>query len=106
MLLEARSLEHCVFSAEWMVKNVNLPAQISNGAQQQLTGYLNDKWIIFNVHQFYSLNLLEKFPPGDGVHLDDEKQRIIEEELAHRVRPWICGDHAKLGRRQNRSVLP
>ena len=59
---------------------------------KQLAGYLNDKWIIFNVHEFYSLTLLEKLPPGDGVHLDDEKQMIIGTELARRVRPWICGD--------------
>jgi hypothetical protein len=64
-------------------------------SSEQLTGYMNDKWIIFNVHEFYSLKLLEKFPPGDGVHLDDEKQRIIGEELARRVMPWTCGNSAK-----------
>jgi hypothetical protein len=72
-------------------------------SSEQLTGYMNDKWIIFNVHEFYALNLLEKFPPGDGVHLDDEKQRIIGEELARRVLPWICGNSAQF---RNRSVRP
>jgi hypothetical protein len=72
-------------------------------SSEQLTGYINDQWIIFNVHEFYALNLLEKFPPGDGVHLDDEKQRIIGEELARRVLPWICGNSAKF---RNRSVRP
>lgn len=66
---------------------------------EQMTGYMNDKWIIFNVHEFYSLNLLERLSPGDGVHLDDEKHRIIGEELARRVLPWICGRSAKLRHR-------
>jgi hypothetical protein len=72
-------------------------------SSEQLAGYMNDKWIIFNVHQFYGLNLLDKFPPGDGSHLDDEKQRIIGEALAHHVIPWICGKPAKV---RNRSVRP
>lgn len=90
-------------SAKDMTEYIKRYETFIEKSSEQLTGYMNDKWIIFKVHEFYALNLMEKFPPGDGVHLDDEKQRIIGEELARRVLPWICGNSAKF---RNRSVLP
>ena len=78
--------------------DVTLPVQLyfklyenlRRTAEKELRGYLNDDWYFFDTHEYYHKHLADKFDPGDGVHLTDEKAEVISEVLAQEIFPALC----------------
>lgn len=58
-------------------------------AKEQLDGYLNSDWLFFDAHDYYHTHMAGKFRPDDGIHLSDEKSKILGEEMARRILPLI-----------------
>lgn len=66
-------------------------------ATPRLRGYMNDDWTIIDMDRYYREKLAARFPPGDGVHLGDEQQRLVAEELGRRIFPLVCRLAAREG---------
>ncbi len=71
-------------------------ANLKSYARPRLAHYLNDKWVILDMDQYYQDRLAQRFAPGDGIHLGDEQQRLVAEAIGAAVFPAICG--AKIGK--------
>lgn len=79
------------FSTDTMEDYLRLYPLFIEETRNALAGYLDDDWTFFDVHGWYGQTMLGTRPPGDGVHLDDELQVIVGEEVARRLVPLVCG---------------
>jgi hypothetical protein len=68
---------------------------LRRSAVQALRGYINDDWHFFDTHEYYHAHLARRFPPGDGVHLSDDKAAVISDVLADEMFPRLCRIHER-----------
>jgi len=68
---------------------------LRRSAERELRGYMNDAWYFFDTHEYYHKHLADKFGPGDGVHLTDDKAAVITDVLAKELFPALCRTYTK-----------
>lgn len=69
--------------------------RLRRGAEAALRGYLDEDWYFFDTHEYYHRELAARFDPGDGVHLSDEKARVVSEAVGRELFPVLCRIRAR-----------